>query len=156
MVSELYALFYWELLRYMKKSAYSMAEAEDIVQETFLRALEHEELLDSMSQVQCRAWLYKTAKNVCIDRIRRVRAEPLLTRRDGITDDLTEAEVAQLCSVLTDQERQLFLLHYFEGYPATELAAQFQMPASTIRTRLFTARSKLRKLYPELERRYSP
>lgn len=152
MVSRLYQLFYWELLRYMKNRTESMAEAEDIVQETFLRALEHGELIDTMGEAQCRAWLYRTAKNLHIDRIRRAKAEPVLDEGESWEDDLSRAEVAQLCECLEEKERAMFQMRYFEGYNASEIGALFQMPPATVRARLLAARKKLQESYPELKK----
>lgn len=151
MVGRIYQLFYWELFRYMKKSTGSMAEAEDIVQETFLRALEHSDLINTMSEAKCRSWLYRTAKNICIDRIRHVQAEPVISVKDYLEDDFTRTEVLQMCCVLDSKDKALFLLRYFEGYNANELGEMYGLPSSTIRARLMAARQKLKEFYPELK-----
>lgn len=153
MVSQMYQLFYWELFRYMKKSAGSIMEAEDIVQETFLRALENSAMIDAMQEAQCRAWLYRTAKNILIDRVRHTKAQPELSQTEGETDDLTRSEVMQLCRTLEADQRTIFLMRYFEGYNASELGKLFQMPASTVRAKLAAARRKLAGFYPELKRK---
>lgn len=153
MVGKIYQLYYWELFRYMKKSTGSLAEAEDIIQETFLRALEHSDLINTMTEAKCRAWLYRTAKNLLIDRVRHTRAEPVIAGKDFLEDDYTRSEVMQLCSALAPQDRAIFILRYFEGYNASELGQMFHQPASTIRARLLAARNKLKEFYPELNKK---
>lgn len=133
-----------------------MAEAEDIVQETFLRAIEHSDLINTMSEAKCRAWLYRTAKNLLIDRVRHAQAEPVIAGKDFLEDDFTRSEVMQLCSALEPQDRALFILRYFEGYNASELGKMFNLPPSTVRARLLAARSKLKEFYPELNSKKQP
>lgn len=151
MVSRLYGLFYRELVRYMAERT-NAAEAEDIVQETFLRALEHEEQLAAMDDSKCRAWLYRTAKNIRIDRVRHAGAQPVLAGGGSHMDDLSQPMVLQLCSVLEPKDRAMFWLRYFEGYNAAEIGEIFQMPPASVRTRLLIARNRLREYYPELKK----
>lgn len=153
MLEQMYQLFYWELLKYMRRNTASEAEAEDIVQETFLRALEHEDRLEAMREEQCRAWLYRTAKNVQIDRYRHRKAEPELTEPEAAEDDLTRAEVMQLCAALDEETGRLFWLRYFQGYNASELGQMFSMNPSTVRAKLMNARRALAVFYPELNQK---
>ena len=125
--------------------------AEDIVQETFLRALEHADVLNDLDKHQCRAWLYKTARNLFIDRVRREAARPEAGVKEETEDDLSQIEVMQLCSELPEEERILFLKRYFEGYDSTQLSDMYGIPPSTVRYRLSSARRKLRLKYPELK-----
>ena len=142
MVEEMYQLYYWELLRYMRRNTSSDAEAEDIVQETFLRALQHEDQIDTMERASCRAWLYRTAKNVQIDRIRHVQAEPE-PEETAEPEEPAEKEGVQ----------KLFWLRYFEGYNASELGRMFKMKPSTVRAKLLGARKTLASFYPEFNQK---
>lgn len=148
-IAELYAAYYEELRRYLVKHTNDYAAAEDITQEAFLKAVEHEEALEKMGKSQCRAWLYRTAKNILIDRIRHQSREPEWEEAGVSETDLTELEVRQLCSVLSERDRRIFFLRYFEGYQAVEIAEIFQMKPENVRTRLSLARKLLRQ---ELEK----
>lgn len=150
MFEQIYSLYYQELTKYIRKQTGSMEEAEDVVQECFIRALEHEDALEQLQPAQQRAWLYRTAKNILIDRIRRQKAEPELHEPGITTEDYSEVMVMQLCEVLPPEDRAIFYLRYFEGYHASELAEMFGQTPSNIRTRLLTARNRLKKYYPEL------
>lgn len=153
MVEELYTTFYDELLHYCVSMAKDWAAAEDLVQETYMRALTHLEDLQDCSRAQCRAWLYKTAKHLYIDRLRKLSREASSSEEAlslaAIEEDLTRAMVQQLVNRLPDTERALFTMRYFQGYNATELGELFGLPPSTVRARLSSARRHLINLYQE-------
>lgn len=153
MFEQIYSLYYQELTKYFIKQVGNREEAEDVVQESFVRAMEHEEDLRDLQPPQIRAWLYRTAKHILIDRIRRRKAEPELNESGLTEEDYSEVMVMQLCEVLAPEDRAIFYLRYFEGYNASELAEMFGQTPSNIRTRLLTARGKLKQLYPELGKR---
>lgn len=151
MITQIYQLFFQELVRYVTNMTCDKSAAEDIVQETFLRALEHAETLNVMDKHQCRAWLYKTARNLFIDKVRREAACPETEEKTETRDDLSRIEVRQLCEKLPEEERILFIKRYFEGFDSTQLSAMYHIPSSTVCSRLASARRKLRLNYPELE-----
>ena len=99
MIAGLYRRYAPELVRYIRKYTEDQAAAEDIVQETFVRGMEHGSQLDVLEESQRRAWLYRTAKNICIDRARRVQAEPPWEGETFQNDDLTKPMVMQLCGI---------------------------------------------------------
>ena len=51
--------------------------AEDLVQEAFVRAMNHLETLESLSETQQRAWFYRTIKNLYLDRLRHGQFETI-------------------------------------------------------------------------------
>lgn len=151
MVEQCYELFREELFRYALGLCREAAEAEDLVQEAFVRALE-QEARNSMELFQWKSWLYKTIRNLWIDRVRRIQNAPTYEGEVVSVDDLSGVFVAQLCEVLEPEEYTLFYLRYFEGYNAAELGDWFGQPSSTIRGKLLAARNKLKKYYPELKK----
>lgn len=148
-VQDLYPKFYKELLAYCKAMTKSSAAAEDLVQETYLRAFTHWEDVEDLSTGQCRAWLYKTARNLYIDQVRKrareTPAEEETLALASFEEDLSQAAVAQLIARLPDAERTLFTMRYFEGYNARELGELFELPAATVRSRLASAKRRLRE-----------
>ena len=143
MIAGLYRRYAPELVRYIRKFTEDQAAAEDIVQETFVRGMEHGSQLEVLEESQRRAWLYRTAKNICIDRARRVQAEPPWEGETFQNDDLTKPMVMQLCGILEPQDRAMFWLRYFEDYTAAELGEMFGIPAATVRSRMLNARRRL-------------
>ena len=60
-------------------------------------------------------------------------------------EDLSQAAVAQLVGRLPEGERAIFSLRYFEGYNSKELGEVFSLPPATIRSRLASAKRRLRE-----------
>lgn len=151
MWDELYSACQTELTHYCYGLCRSEAAAQDLAQDTFLRALQNEAAFAALSPRQQRAWLYKTAHNLFCDKARRAgREERFLDglRRLGEEDETGTAafgsvEVNLLLCRLSPQDRALFYLRYAEGYNATELGEMFHQPPSTIRARLAKARQQL-------------
>ena len=151
MWEELYEQRYPELLRYALRSCKNPAEAEDLTQEVFVKALQNTDVLEELSPEQRRAWLYRAMKNLMCDRFRRVKLENdyLETRMEeeaAPDPGIQEAENRLLLAALSPEDRALFHLRYEEGYKASELAELFGVPAGTIRARLSRMRSVLKTM----------
>jgi RNA polymerase sigma-70 factor (ECF subfamily) len=137
----------------------SPADAEDAVQEAFLRVLRHR---DQLAEVRDnRVWLIRIVWNVVLDRKRRVKARPE-------TDDVTEMErvlparglsAEQLASAaehharvlacverLPAKEREVLQLSAFEELSSVEIAAVLGISESSVRSRLFRARNLMAEL----------
>ena len=152
MIDELYGALYKELIKWCVSMTGSRTLAEDLVQEAFLRALINAELLEMLDQSRRRAWMYRTVKNLYIDRKRREAFETMVEQmpEEGIEDaEYAQVDDAQLLAVLTPEERMLFTLRYLEGYNSAELGKIFGLPSGTVRSRLSDARSRLRQLLEE-------
>ena len=149
----LYSTFYKDLLVYCQAMTKSRSSAEDLVQETYLRAMTHWDDVEALSKSQCRSWLYKTARNVYIDQLRKLSREtPEEDEKLSLApfeEDLTRAAVLQLVGRLPDTERTLFSMRYFEGWNARELGELFDLPAATVRSRLASAKRRLREWIEE-------
>ena len=154
MIEELYADHYQELLRYCQALTDAWAAAEDLVQETYLRAMTHLEDIRDLNRRQQRSWLYKTARNLHIDRIRKQAREVYgaddSAARTPFEEDFTQIAVRQLVDRLPEQERGLFSMRYFEGYNATELGEIFHLTPSTVRGRLASAKKRIQKWCQEI------
>lgn len=154
MIEELYADHYKELLRYCQALTDAWMAAEDLVQETYLRAMAHQEDLRDLNSRQQRSWLYKTARNLFIDRARR-QAREVYGADDSAAltpfeEDFSKIAVGQLVSRLPEQERGLFAMRYFEGYNAAELGEMFHLSPSTVRGRLASAKRRIRQWCQEI------
>lgn len=148
-IENLYGKFHRDLLTYCTAMTKSRFSAEDLVQETYLRAFIHWEDIAGLSTNQCRAWLYRTARNLFIDQVRKQSRE-LPAKEEQLAlasfdEDLSQAAVAQLIGRLPDTEKSIFCLRYFEGYNSKELGELFALPSATIRSRLASAKRRLRE-----------
>lgn len=152
-IENLYGKFHRDLLTYCTAMTKNRSSAEDLVQETYLRTFTHWEDVEDLSANQCRAWLYKTARNLFIDQVRKQSREtPSMEEQLALAsfeEDLSRTAVAQLIGRLPDTEKSLFCLRYFEGYNSKELSELFALPSATIRSRLASARRRLREWIKE-------
>jgi RNA polymerase sigma-70 factor (ECF subfamily) len=146
-IEKLYSEYHNQLLWYCINLSKDRALAEDIMQDTFLRVLKNAHILNNLTEAQCLAWFYKTAKNIFIDKVRRASREPQINSDLATEDDLSEVIVRQLCNQLPEDERELFWMRYMEGYNSSELGELFDIPPSTVRARLSSARKKMSKIY---------
>ena len=120
-------------------------EAEDAVQDAFLRFLERAP--DDLENPG--AWLTRVLVNGCKSRLR------LAWRRVGPLPETLPApgpeerqELEELFS-LPPEDRAVIHLHYYEGYSTGEIAQMLGLRPGTVRSRLSRAREKLRKLLAE-------
>ena len=146
MIEQLYRQHYQKLLRYCVTLTHSQALAEDIVQDAFMRALANAHILNEMPEAKCLGWLYTTARNLYIDHARRMKKAPAPETEGIFESDLSIVHVIQWLDKLPDSERALFSLRYFQGFNATELGEMFNLPPSTVRARLLSARKTLQTL----------
>ena len=152
MIDELYDSLYKELMGWCTAMAGNKTLAEDLVQEAFLRALINAKLLEELDSCKRRAWMYRTVKNLYIDRKRRETFETMQEQipQEGFEEaEYTKIDDEQLLTVLTQEERILFTLRYLEGYNSAELGKLFGLPPGTVRSRLSSARKRLRQSLKE-------
>ena len=145
----LYEGHYNELVAYGVRLFAQRELAEDLVQETFLRALMNADVVEDLSPSQRRAWLFRTFKNLFVDRYRRaMREKELLLQfpsEPAVDQGLQEMENALLLLSVSPQDRAIFHLRHFEGYTAQEIACMMNLPPGTVRSRLARCRKQLQK-----------
>lgn len=149
MIEKLYEAYYAELVNWCSIMTREQSQAEDLVQEAFVKAMVNEQLLDTLLENQKRSWLYRTVKNLFIDRTRHCSFESAaeeLPEEVSLEEAYDTLENEQLLEVLPDEERILFVMRYFQGYNSKELGQIFQLPPGTVRARLFSARKRLREM----------
>ena len=134
-------------------------DAEDAVQEAFLRVLRHRQTLTEVRDH--RVWLIRIVWNIALDRKRRAKTRPE-------TDDVTElarvlpstglsaeelaaaaqhhARVLACVEQLPAKEREVLLLSAFEELTSVEIAAVLSITESSVRSRLFRARNLMAEL----------
>ena len=125
-------------------------EAEDAVQDAFLRCWEKAPEFETPEHA--RAWLLRVLVNGCKSRLR------LAWRRVGPLPETLPApgpeereELEELFS-LPPEDRAVIHLHYYEGYSTEEIAGLLSCRPGTVRSRLFRARERLKKLLVESQR----
>lgn len=142
-------------LAFLERRTGDRTEAEDILQEAFVRGIEHVEgVRDEESVI---AWFFRVLRNALVDRSRRHAAEARslerIVARIGATDPESEREacacIGALLSQLNPDYAELIRRVDLEGEPVTAWAAAKQVTAGSARVRLHRARAALRR---EVER----
>lgn len=130
-------------------------DAEDLLQETFLKALRYKDKFQEKTNLK--AWLYTIMKNTFINNYRRTSRKR--TIMDNTDDDyfvnstkkvspispdsvLGHKEIERCVEELNDECKIPFQMH-FDGYKYKEIADHLEMPIGTVKSRIFLARKKL-------------
>ena len=135
------------------------ADAEDAVQEAFMRVLRHREQLAEVRDH--RVWLIRIVWNVVLDRKRRVKCRPetddvselarVLPSKGLTAEELASAaqhhaRVLACVEQLPGKEREVLQLAAFEELSSVEIAAVLGITESSVRPRLFRARNQMAEL----------
>ena len=157
LVRTLYAEHAGPLLRYaMHLTSGDRQRAEDIVQETLLRAWQHP---DAIAERPPRPWLFAVARNLAVDAYRARKARPrevgeaaleLVPAPDEAERALESWAVADALKSLRPEHRGVLLETYYRGKSVAEAAVTLGIPAGTVKSRTFYA---LRALKLALEER---
>lgn len=139
-----------DVYRYAYWLVKDKAVAEDIVQETFLRAWKS---LDSLKdQKAAKAWLITILRRENARRFERkqfdlVDMDDVSLADDGLTED-TKAEhreLHRLMNNLSDEYREPLMLQVVFGYNGEEIAKELNLNKNTVMTRLFRARNQIKE-----------
>lgn len=150
---------YQRLFSYVMSMVRETRTAEDLTQETFLRAYKSRESL--RAEGARTAWLYRIATHVCLDQLRQsARRAPMESEVNFDELEIGDTETPSLQQVieqdemsgciqrylnrLSDSYRAVILLHDMHGLGAPEMAQLLGETVATVKIRLHRARLKLR------------
>jgi len=138
-------------------------EAEEIVQETFLRVYNHLGRYDENQKFS--TWIYRIATNLCIDRLRRRKItyslDADLTEGEGVDWHATLAsnqgdpekelilsetqqQIRQAIETLPDKYKTVVILRYLHDMSLQEISDVLNIPVTTVKTRVHRGREFLR------------
>lgn len=134
------------------------ADAEDMMQEVFLKLLHQDQLPESDEQIK--AWLIRVTVNQCHSTFRSPFRKKKVWLSDyelnsfadetSIEEDVTRRyAVYSAVMSLPDKYRIVVHLYYYEDLPIDEIAEVLHVKATTVQTRLARARDKLKKVLKE-------
>lgn len=149
-VDDIYEEFEDWLKRFALGLAHDSDRADDLVQDTMIRALANLHLLESMGHYQRRSWLRRTLKNLFIDEYRSFGRQRSLIESlssDTVTtgDISEELEYADVLDQIPKQDRILLHERYVLGRTSREIAGDLGLPPATVRSRLHVAVKRLRE-----------
>ena len=136
------------LRAYVYRVVGNPSDADDIVQEAFLRMLRAD--VPAETEEHLRRYLYRVASNLIVDRWRRRRYEQ---GEDVMPEPVSDppryeddADVAKIFAELKPRDRALLWLAYVEGESHDEIASSLGVGRRGVRVMLFRARRRLRDL----------
>jgi len=156
-----------KVYNYVSRMVGPGTDAEDLTQETFVRA--YMNIRSFQSRATLNTWLFRIATNICIDfRRKHSKVKALTTslqREDhedeveserDIPDDRFDPQLVYLnrelgvhlqraIAGLPERLKTVVLLHDVEGLPYEEIAEVVDCPLGTVKSRLFNARMALRQ-----------
>jgi RNA polymerase sigma-70 factor, ECF subfamily len=150
-VCDLYENLKDDVRRYAGSIAKHAYEADDLVQDAFMKAIKEPNLATLPLHKQ-KAWFFRVVKNRMIDISRREK------RLVSWEDDLDVAELpvssgniemTEWLARLPQSQSDIVFKRYWLGMSSQEIGEQLGMPAATVRYKLQTAIKKLRKLWEE-------
>ena len=142
------------------------AAAEDLAQETFVRAWRALPRYQSRPQAAFSTWLFQIARHAALDALRRRKRDPLrqapgqeaqLDQQPAprsVHDDLQRAEVARrvaaAIAALPEDQRTAAILSEYQGLPDAAIAAVMTCSLKSVQSRLYRARHNLRAMLSDL------
>ena len=146
-----------DLLRFAYKLTSDREEANDLLQETSLKALDNEDKY--MPDTNFKGWIYTIMRNIFINNYRKVvrsatiidQTEDLyhlnLPQESGLDTPegaFAAGEINDAINSFSDDYRIPFSMHV-AGYKYNEIAEKMNLPLGTVKSRIFFARQRLQK-----------
>ena len=155
-VRALYAQHSGALLRYaLHLTGGDRHRAEDLVQETLVRAWRHPQ---AVADRPARPWLFAVARNLAVDAYRARRSRPPEVGQAALetvpaADDPDRAleswAVAEALATLRPDHRKVIVETYYRGHSIAETASTLGVPAGTVKSRTFYALKALKLVLQE-------
>lgn len=160
--AELYEKMYDKLYFFALKNVRSKEDAEDIVQEAFMKALESLGELNSSESFS--GWIYSVTYNLCIDKMRggkRVARfeteddrdnaiensalnEPVMVPEDYMQNEETKRQIKDVIDGLRPDMRSAVILYYYDQMSIAEIAETMNLSESSVKSKLYQARKKIK------------
>jgi RNA polymerase sigma factor (sigma-70 family) len=159
--SEAYRAVYWTAMSLLKNEA----DAEDVVQETFVTLIESYDTIKDKNKVT--AWLKKITVNKCLDRIKLTRTDNMdeeffdsveAVPEDFLPDTIIESEEMRRIVMniieksLSDDVRRTLILFYFDEMSTKEIAEALGIPQGTVSWRINFAKKTIKKEVEKYEK----
>jgi RNA polymerase sigma-70 factor, ECF subfamily len=148
------------LWRYALRLTGDASRAEDVVQETLLRAWQHPEVIGDTER-SARAWLFTVARNMIIDERRSPRfrnvvgsldesGAPEQSAPDEVDSALDRLLIADAMAQMSPEHRAVVERSYYRGWTTAQIAADLEIAEGTVKSRLHYAVRSLRLTLQEM------
>lgn len=155
----LYEIFYPRLVRYLSRYVGASARVEDVLHEVMLVIWRRADSFRGDSRVS--TWVFGIAYRKALESLRRQASRPFpVPEEDPLPDpehsgapgERLELRIAvrEAIQTLPEPQRRVLELTYYDGLSYREIGARLDCPENTVKTRMFHARRKLRKLLAQI------
>jgi RNA polymerase sigma-70 factor (ECF subfamily) len=145
-------IHYNYLVNIAKRFTQNQMDAEDLVQDTYIRAFKFYDTFQQGSN--CRAWLYTIMKNMFFNYYRKKKniteihvdefpEKPEFSNAENV---LAREELLKLMEKIREEFKRVIILFHLEGYTLKEISEQLSWPVGTVKSRLHRGRKEFRKL----------
>lgn len=121
-------------------------DTEDICQTVFLKYAMNDKVFDS--EAHEKAWIIRVTINACKDLLKSFFRKHTVSLdayvEQGGVVDAAHSEVLEAVLALPEKYRRVIYLHYYEGYPAADIAEILRINVNTVYTQLTRAKTLLR------------
>jgi RNA polymerase sigma-70 factor (ECF subfamily) len=153
-----------DLMSYLLAILGKQDQAEDVFQDTWVRVMEHMHQFDADREFS--PWLFRIARNLAFDRLRRQRWKNWLRLGSGNPEDpvidvaapgdfrdsiMTRNIMSTLLGSLDPQLREIIWLRYYQDMRYEEMAYHCRLPLGTVKSRLARALHQLGERYRNLK-----
>ena len=151
-----------DIVNFHYRLAGNKFEAEDLAQDTFVKAYKH---FDSLKEIdKAKSWFFSIARNVAVDFFRRNKnksvaldnailenyaAANAIDSRTQVESGEIAHELKECVAQLNSEERLIIRLLYYEGFSYNEISTLLVMNTNTLKSKLHRARKSLLKLVKE-------
>ena len=124
---------------------YNKYDAEDIVQEVFVKLLSRKVIFKDEEHVK--SWLIRVTINQCLDYKKSLAKRSTVSIENmEIPFEHKEEGILEELQLLKEDERNILYLYYYEGYKIKEIAKILKQKQNTINSKLTRARKKLKEI----------
>lgn len=151
LLNQLYFKYSKEIYRYLYAMCQNQAVAQDLTQDTFLKAL----LSLSESHGNMKAWLYLVARNLYLNHQKKEKfhvpldEHPQNTQAPGtlcqVIQEENNAQLFHAMNQLSRQKREILQLQYFGGFSQKEIAAMLRLTPGNVRVLALRAKRELKQ-----------
>ncbi len=155
-VAKIYTQFHTELLRYVKSKVRSAEDAEDILQNVFIKITSG---IGSLSDdVKLKSWLFTVTRNTIIDYYRINANRKKVTTSDEIHEDIPEMDdvdstkgleqcMSSMINLLPEAYRQIIIESEIKGVKQKDLAEKYGVAYPSMRSKVQRGRERLKQLF---------
>jgi len=134
------------LLGYVFLLTGDLTEAQDVVQEAYMRAWQHWSTIHRYDDPE--AWMRTVANRIAVSRWRRIRGRARAYLQHGAADpvpapSLNTVAVVEALRHLPAEQRTAIAMHYLLGMPVVDVARETGAPVGTVKARLHRGRAAL-------------